>query len=238
MIEQLLTDYGLVFRIGGEIAYTAKGKQLKSEVEETVHKHLNAVEAEEVELPTLVDYSQLKLERRISLGRHFSCFRTSARDKKEHLLARTAEELAADYFSQNQEEGIIYQIGTKFRDEDAEELDFLKRREFTMLDAYSFDDDLVNSQRRYQNMKKCFADILDELEISHSTKPAGDVCSNVQSDEFICELEGMEGVELGHIYQLGNLYTRPYDLENVMMGSYGLGIDRIFAAVAISRGAK
>lgn len=238
MIEELLTDYGLICRIGGEIAYTAKGKLLKSEVEETIHRDLSVVQAEEVELPTLVDYSKLKLEKRISLGRHFSCFRTTSKDKTEHLLARTAEELAADYFYHNREEGIIYQVRTKFRDENIEELDFLKRREFTMLDAYSFGASPLESQRTYQKMKKCFADILNDLGISHSVKAAGDICSNVQSEEFICELEGIRGVELGHIYQLGNLYTKPYGLEDVTMGSYGLGIDRLFAAVAISRGAK
>jgi prolyl-tRNA synthetase len=239
MIEQILTDDGLIYRIGGEVAYTPKGKQIKLEIEGNIRSHLNQI-AEEVELPVLIDYSTLKLnrERRILLGRLFSCFRTSSRDKTQHLLARTAEELAANYFSQNKKEGVIYQIKAKFRDEKSTELDFLKRREFTMLDAYSFDADHSESQKTYQKMKKCFAEILNDLGIPHSIQPAGDVCSNVQSEEFICGLENMAGVEVGHIYQMGNLYTKPYGLEQVMMGSYGLGIDRLFAAVAISRGAK
>ena len=237
-LERTLTEYGLVCRVGGEIAYTTQGKQFKSEVEDIARNRLTSIQAEEVELPTLVDYSKLKLDRRISIVRHFFCFRTSSRDKTGFLLTRTGEELAADYFFQTKTEGIIYQIRTKFRDENGEELDFLKRREFTMLDVYSFDSNSSEAQKTYQRMKRCFADILSDLEIPYSTKISGDVCSGVQSEEFICEDDRMRGVELGHIYQLGNLYTKQYNLENVMMGSYVFGIDRLFAAISIIGGGK
>ncbi len=238
-LERTLTQSGLVCRVGGEVAYTPRGKKLKTKVEETIKQQLGLTKAEEVELPTLVDYSKLKLDRRIFLARYFYSFRTLSQDKTLYLLARTAEELAVDYFSRSAEngttKGLIYQIKTKFRDEDSKELDFLRRREFTMLDAYSFDANLLGSQRTYQEMKQCFGAILNKLGIPHITKTAEDVCANVTSEEFLCELEEMNGVELGHIYQLGNLYTKPYGLEHVMMGSYGLGIDRLFAAVAIIR---
>jgi prolyl-tRNA synthetase len=239
-LEIMLTGQGLVCRIGGEIAYTPKGKQLKSEIENTVRRNLNSIRAEEVELPLLVDYSELRLERSISRGRCRNSFSTSSRDPNNEterlLLARTAEELAANYFSQNGEDGIIYQIRSKFRNEDSRELSFLKRREFTMLDAYSSNTNILDSQKTYQNVKHCFKDILENLNIPYSTEIVGS--SNVQSEEFICELERMQGSELGHIFHLGNLYTKPYGLENATMGSYGLGIDRLFAAVAINGGIK
>jgi prolyl-tRNA synthetase len=234
-VERKLTDAGLVRRVGGEIAYTPQGKKLKTVVEEKVRTNLESLGAEEIELPTLVNYSQLQLDRRIELARYFSSFRTTSAEGNKLLLARTSEELATDYFLQGDEQdGIIYQINAKFRNEDASELGFLRRKEFTMLDAYSFDANIEGMRKNYQRVRKVFSGLLRELEISFSMRDATEDCSfKVPSEEFLCGSDGLQELELGHIFELGDIYTKPYE-SNLMMGSYGLGIDRLVAAVALS----
>tara|TARA_Y100000310_G_C20558420_1_gene751750 strand:- start:329 stop:1060 length:732 start_codon:yes stop_codon:yes gene_type:complete len=233
-IERSLTDAGLVRRVGAGVAYTPQGKKLKSEIEDRVRDKFASLSAEEIELPTLVDYAQLKLDRRIELARYFSSFKTTSTEGTKLLLARTSEELAADYFLEGPDtEGMIYQIKTKFRNEDASELGFLRRREFTMLDAYSFDNDVEGMRNRYQNVRLGFSELLQDLGIPYSMRDATEGCSfKVPSEEFLCESDDLNGLELGHIFQLGDIYTKPYG-SDLMMGSYGLGIDRLVAAVAL-----
>ncbi|MDP7457101.1 MAG: hypothetical protein QGH47_00095 [Candidatus Woesearchaeota archaeon] len=234
-IERKLTDSGFVIRVGGEIAYTPLGKKLKTTIENKVRTQLNYLKAEEIELPTLVDYSKLQLDRNITFARNFSCFKTTTKEGYKLLLARTSEETATDYFMQrSREEAVVYQIKTKFRNENASELGFLKRQEFTMVDAYSFDHSVEEMERTYRKVKESFAHLLSDLQIPFSMRDTTADCSfGMSSEEFLCDSEGLQGVELGHIFQLGDLYTKPYG-RKLMMGSYGLGIDRLVAAVALS----
>lgn len=48
----------------------------------------------------------------------------------------------------------LYQIGNKYRDEVRPRLGLIRTREFTMKDAYSFDTDLENLDKSYQNNLK------------------------------------------------------------------------------------
>jgi len=71
------------------------------------------------------------------------------------------------------------------------------------------------------------------------TAAAGDDC--VQKDCKTGKLETTRGIEVGHVFYLGNKYTSkfngnikdPYDgtLTNIEMGCYGLGISRLLAAI-------
>jgi len=229
LAQKQLINSGLIAYVGGEIAFTPKGKQLKTKIENIIRKHLNLIDAKEVEFPLLIDCSDLNLDKKVLFGRYISSFRTSSKDGIEYILARTAEELAAKYFLKHKKDNTIYQIKTKFRDENKKELSVIKRREFTMMDAYSFDKNDKESKQTYQKMRQCFCDILQELNISfyiQSVKEGGTV-----SEEFISK---KDEAELGHIYHLDGLYTKPYGLNNIVMGSYGLGIDRIMFAVALN----
>ena len=71
----------------------------------------------------------------------------------------------------------------------------------------------------------------------------GDPCPNCADGH----LETARGIEMGHIFQLGKKYAEALDLKvldesgklvTVTMGSYGVGVSRAVAAIAVWREAK
>ena len=230
-VENILTEEGYIRRIGGGVLYTPKGKKLKNDIEEVIRKQLNKIHAKEVEFPMLVDYDKVPMDDFIKRGRRAQCMRVSLLEKRQFYLVRTCEELAAAYYQQQGlSECIIYQIKTKFRDEPKETLDFLKRNEFQMVDIYSFEQ---AKNRYYDQIRTSFIHICRELGLSIEIKESEEFRGQgTISEEFYSLLNGKK-VEIGHIYNFSDYYAKPFQAE-FQMGSYGLGVDRLFACFVIS----
>ncbi len=221
-IEKILLDKGMVKKIGGEIAYTGKGKRIKNKIEDVIRYHLDKINAVEIEFPTLVDYEEINMNKLIKRGRQVQCIQAVISEEKKLYLARTCEEFAASYFfsKKNNNETIIYQIKSKYRNEN--ELSFLKRREFTMADIYSYD---KFDNENYNKIKNCIINILNELKIDFTFFSTDEGEEQGITSEEVISIKYK--LELGHLYKFKVIYSEPFD-SNLNMYSFGLGVDRLF----------
>lgn len=230
-LESILTDKGYIKRVGCEVLYTPKGKALKSHIEEVIRKKLNKIHAMEVEFPLLIDYKNVPMDYFLRRGRKSQCIKVNLLENREFYLVRTCEELAAAYYQEQKSKNcIVYQIKTKFRDEPKESLNFLKRNEFQMVDIYSFEQE---QNVYYDQIRTAFIQICNELEIPIEIVRSGEFSDQgLFSEEFYSSIDGSQ-VEIGHIYNFNDYYAKPFQME-FRMGSYGFGIDRLFACLALN----
>ena len=110
----------------------------------------------------------------------------------EYFLSPTAEELSTEYMnscinSYKDLDVIIYQIGAKFRDEIRVAGGMLKTKEFSMMDAYSFDENYENMIKNYQKMYNCYMDIFNDLGLKVIPVKAINDMGGKVSDEFMIE---------------------------------------------------
>ena len=182
------------------------------------------------------------------------------RDRRERALclASTHEVAAAVTAAKLRASGVplpirIFQISTKFRDEECYLPGLIRTSEFTMQDLYTFDENQKAAEDTYHQIREVYVDLLDEIRLPFSVIRQSNMGSigGLESEEFHVEAEcGNEttlstaersrpSLEVAHIYQLGDMYTRPIDAKygNVdaanrpaMMCSFGMGIERTICA--------
>ncbi|MFW5846676.1 MAG: proline--tRNA ligase [Nanoarchaeota archaeon] len=161
----------------------------------------------------------------------------------------------------------LYQIGKKFRDELRPRHGLLRTRDFVMKDAYSFDIDEEGLDVSYRNMRDTYSRIFERLgiEVVPIEADPGEIggggseefISSAQSgeDRFVIrngeptkierddELnpgeEALTGIEVAHIFKLGDKYSVPMgltynscgDRKPIVMGCYGIGVSRLIPAI-------
>lgn len=179
-------------------------------------------------------------------------------------------QVARDYIeSYKQLPFILYQVGRKFRDEKRPRYGLLRCKEFLMKDAYSFDKDVPSMQGTYQRFRQAYINIFDRLNLNYVIASAdpGEIggsgseeflaYSHNGEDKFYLDKEGralklesltsvapegeaFTGLEIGHIFQLGQAYSKKMGVsfvssngerEHVYMGCYGIGVSRILASI-------
>ena len=158
----------------------------------------------------------------------------------------------------------IYQIQTKFRDEIRPRYGVMRSREFLMKDSYSFHISEASLEETYQIMRNTYSKIFERVGLDFKIVKAdsgaigGDKSDYAVNAELLLEdgqdskslvgqkspdgnglLEITKGIEVGHIFQLGRLYSENMNAtvldnsgaaKNMYMGCYGIGISRIVAA--------
>lgn len=202
-------------------------------------------------------------------------------------LAPTAEEAVVAYAksrltSYKQLPVTYFQIGPKFRNEIRTRGYLLRGKAFDMMDAYSFGRDKSDLDIEYDNMKKAYIEIFNQLGLD--VQPVGadsGAIGGSKSEEFMClseigedtilfdtvtgqafnqellerpdhkqylldvygvkdtdTLTTKRAVELGHIFQLGDKYSKSMNgtfvnkdngVSNYVMGCYGIGVSRTLA---------
>lgn len=233
LIEDKLKANGFIISIGGNFVFTSKFIEIKNKIYKIIKKILNEAKLKEIEFPLMVDYNQLNMDKEIKIGRYLNSFRIYDFNKTNYFLTRTCEEIAAKYFSVNLKNKKIYQIKTKFRKEIKKELNFLKRIEFSMLDAYSIDSSQKKAKESFYMMLEVYSKILEKLGIKFYKKFSYEKKFNMEVELVSCE-EELNGLELGHLFCLGNKYTKKYEnIKKMYMNSYGIGIDRIITCIIL-----
>lgn len=229
--ECILEAGGYIKRVGGEVLYTPKGKKIKNNIEAVIRKQMDKIRGMEVEFPLLIDYDRVPMDNMLKRGRRAQCMKVSLLEGQEYYLVRTCEELAAAYYQQQElKDCIMYQIKTKFRDEPAKTLDFLKRNEFQMLDIYSFEQGKNNC---YGQIRAAFIQICKDLGIAVEVKESAEFKGQgIFSEEFYSLINDKQ-VEIAHIYDFNEYFAKPLQTE-FQMGSYGMGIDRLFACFVLN----
>ena len=205
---------------------------------------MNKLGAEELSLSILQPLSIWKKSKRdVVLGKVMISF--TNRHKKQMVLGPTHEEIITDLVAQriNSYKAlplILYQIQTKFRDEIRPRYGVIRTCEFTMKDAYSFDRDDAGLAENYKKMKIAYQSIFNRCGLSHCEMKEADseMMGGNLSHEFVVSLESGEEIELGHIFKLGTKYSEVFNAnyndergrqKPIVMGCYGIGLDRIIA---------
>ena len=169
-------------------------------------------------------------------------FKFKDRKDRDMVLAGTNEELITDLASQKISSYrdlnfTWYCISNKFRDEIRTYNGLERCKEFVMMDAYSFHDNVENLTKQYDEMKRIFCRVFERLGLNYEVKKAdsGEIGGSV-SEEFV-----IDGMEVAHIFQLDDKYSKTLDCKyvdrsnayhNVMMGCYGIGISRLLQVIA------
>ena len=255
--HQLMLRAGLIRLLAsGSYSYLPLGLRALRKVETIIREEMNREGAQELLLPALQPAELWQMSGRYDvLGKDMISFKD--RHGKLNVLGPTHEEVITtlvkgEVKSYRQLPLILYQIQTKFRDEARPRFGVIRSREFIMKDAYSFDADEQSLSESYEKMLSAYGRIFSRSGLSTFMVEADPgIMGGSRSHEFLVPTESGEEVvqkdgasvralEVGHIFQLGTKYTASLDatyLDDqgkrrlILMGCYGIGVNRILAAV-------
>jgi prolyl-tRNA synthetase len=155
--HQLLLRARLVEQLAAGIySYLPLGYRVLRKIEQIVREEMDAAGGQEILMPAMqpVDLWE-ESGRKESMGD--TMFTLTDRRERHLALGPTHEEVVVDLFRRNVQSyrempQLLYQIQTKFRDEQRPRLGLVRGREFGMMDLYSFDADVEGLDRSYQAM--------------------------------------------------------------------------------------
>lgn len=166
--HQLLLRAGFIRRVtSGVYSYLPLGKKVLENIETIIREEMEAIDAVEVLMPAL-QQAELwqETERWYNYGPEL--FRLTDRHGREFALGATHEEIItalvrSDIKSYKHLPLTMYQIQTKFRDEQRPRFGLLRGREFIMKDAYSFHATEESLEDKYQDMYRAYTNIFTRL---------------------------------------------------------------------------
>lgn len=166
--HQLLLRAGFIRQnTSGVYSFLPLGKKVLQKIETVIREEMEAIDAVEVFLPAM-QQAELWQE----TGRWYSygpeLFRLKDRHEREFALGATHEEVITSLVrdevkSYKKLPLTMYQIQTKYRDEQRPRFGLLRGREFVMKDAYSFHATEESLDEKYQDMKQAYTNIFTRL---------------------------------------------------------------------------
>ena len=173
----------------GVYMYLPLGLKVLKKIEDIVRHHMNAIDSQEVLMPSLIpEEVYIASKRREAFGNSMFAFKD--RNQRDFVLGPTHEELFAQaansyIHSYKNLPFSLYQFQNKFRDEPRPRFGLIRVREFVMKDAYTFDKDLEGLDVSYQAMFDAYKAIFDELELDYRiVKADTGVMGGLLSEEF------------------------------------------------------
>jgi prolyl-tRNA synthetase len=139
------------------------GLKVLRKIENIIRQEMNAAGGQEIILPLMFPKDLWQQTGRWNVyGKEL--FRLKDRKDAEFCLAPTAEEAITDLVkkdikSYKQLPLMLYQFGTKFRDEIRPRFGVMRSREFLMKDAYSFHADEADLEKYYKTMFEAYTNI-------------------------------------------------------------------------------
>ncbi|MFO0917734.1 MAG: proline--tRNA ligase [Planctomycetaceae bacterium] len=184
--HQLMLRAGLIRQLmAGAYTYLPLGLRALKKAEQIVREEMDAAGAIELFMPALqpIDLFE-RTGRKAAFGNVLINFQVKRGDKTVHLaLGPTHEEVITDLISKHissyrQLPLTLYQIQTKFRNEERPRFGVLRTSEFLMKDAYSFHTSLESLNETYQKMYRAYCRIfarcgLDYLPVEAESGPIG-----------------------------------------------------------------
>ncbi|MFC7955885.1 proline--tRNA ligase [Rhodococcoides kroppenstedtii] len=193
--HKLLVRAGYVRRVApGVYSWLPLGLTVLRRVEQVVREEMNAIGAQEISLPALLPREPYEVTGRWTEYGD-GLFRLKDRKGADMLLGPTHEELFAltvkgEYSSYKDLPVTLYQIQTKYRDEERPRAGILRGREFVMKDSYSFDLDEAGAKASYHAHREAYQRIFDRLGISYVVVAAtSGAMGGSASEEFLAESE-------------------------------------------------
>ncbi|MEB3366932.1 proline--tRNA ligase [Saccharopolyspora mangrovi] len=191
--HKLLVRAGYVRRIApGIYSWLPLGLRVLRRVEEVVRQEMDAIGAQEIHFPALLPKEPYEATNRwTEYGPNL--FRLKDRKNADYLLGPTHEELftltvKGEYSSYKDYPVMLYQIQTKYRDEERPRAGILRGREFVMKDSYSFDIDDEGLSESYQRHRDAYIKIFDRVGLRYVIVAAtSGAMGGSASEEFLAE---------------------------------------------------
>ncbi|MFZ2510796.1 MAG: proline--tRNA ligase [Gordonia sp. (in: high G+C Gram-positive bacteria)] len=193
--HKLLVRAGYIRRAApGIYTWLPLGLRVFRKIEDVVRREMDAIGAQEILLPALLPREPYETSGRwTEYGDNL--FRLADRKGNDMLLGPTHEELftqlvKAEYSSYKDLPVILYQIQTKYRDEERPRAGLLRGREFVMKDSYSFDTTDEGLAQSYALHRAAYQRIFDRLGVQYVIVAAtSGAMGGSASEEFLAECE-------------------------------------------------
>jgi len=170
--HKLLVRAGYVRRVApGIYTWLPLGLKVLRAVEQVVREEMDAIGAQEIQLPALLPREPYEATGRwTEYGPNI--FRLKDRKGADYLLGPTHEELftqlvKGEYSSYKDYPVVLYQIQNKYRDEARPRAGILRGREFLMKDSYSFDLTDEGLSESYRRHRAAYVRIFDRLGLEY-----------------------------------------------------------------------
>lgn len=184
--HQLMLRAGLIRQLmAGAYTYLPLGVRALKKAEAIIREEMDAAGALEIFMPALqpIDLFE-RTGRKEAFGNVLINFNIRRGDRSVHMaLGPTHEEVVTDLMSRHisshrQMPLTVYQIQTKFRNEERPRFGILRTSEFLMKDAYSFHSSVESLNEVYQKMYRAYCRIfarcgLDYLPVEAESGPIG-----------------------------------------------------------------
>ena len=189
--HKLLVRAGYIRRVApGVYSWLPLGLRVLHNIESIVRREMNAIGAQEIRLPALLPRELYERSNRWTEYGD-SLLRLKDRKGADYLLGPTHEEMFTDlvkgeYSSYKDFPVTLYQIQTKYRDEERPRAGILRGREFIMKDSYSFTMDDAGLDEAYQAHRVAYQRIFDSLGVEYAICAAtSGAMGGSASEEFL-----------------------------------------------------
>ena len=166
--HKLLVRAGYVRRVApGIYSWLPLGMKVLARVEAIIREEMDGIGGQEVHFPALLPKEPYEATGRWTEYGD-ALFRLKDRKKADYLLGPTHEEMftlmvKGETSSYRDFPVILYQVQTKYRDEERPRAGILRGREFTMKDSYSFDLSDEGLQASYDLHREAYQRIFARL---------------------------------------------------------------------------
>ena len=193
--HQLMMRAGLIRKLGnGLYSYMPLGLKAFRKVENIIRQELDNAGMNEMK-PTVIQPAEIWKEsgRWEKMGAEM--LKPQNRGGQDMVVSPTAEEaftalVREGLSSYKQLPFTLYQINTKYRDEIRPRYAVMRGREFTMMDAYSFDKDQADLDASYENAANAYRRIFKRMGLTTiSVKADTGAMGGSGSEEFMVESE-------------------------------------------------
>ncbi|MBD1559561.1 proline--tRNA ligase [Vibrio sp. S9_S30] len=170
--HQLMLRAGMIRKLAsGLYTWLPTGLRVLRKVENIVRQEINNAGAVETLMPVVQPF-ELWEETGRSEKMGAELLRLTDRHERPFVLSPTAEEVITSLVrnevnSYKQLPLNLYQIQTKFRDERRPRFGVMRSREFSMMDAYSFDIDKDGLQKSYEAMHAAYCKAFDRMGLNY-----------------------------------------------------------------------
>ena len=193
--HQLMMRAGLIRKLGnGLYSYMPLGLKAFRKVENIIRQELDNAGMNEMK-PTVIQPAEIWKESGHWEKMGAEMLKPQNRGGQDMVVSPTAEEaftaLVRDGLSSyKQLPFTLYQINTKYRDEIRPRYGVMRGREFTMMDAYSFDKDQADLDASYENAANAYRRIFKRMGLTTiSVKADTGAMGGSGSEEFMVESE-------------------------------------------------
>ncbi len=219
--SKLLVKSGMIFKNeNGIYSYLPMGLKVLENIKNIIRKEMKEIcNANEVLMPSLVSRNIFENSGRSQLFNE-EIFNIDGRNNKQYSLCSTHEELFAMIVKTKIESYkdlhfTLFQISNKYRDELRTKYGLVRKKEFCMADAYSFDADESGLDISYDKMYLTFNNIFKQMGIDTLVCNSDPMSMNgTSSEEFqvVCDYGDNEIVKCDNCSYCTNIeYANSYD---------------------------